>query len=295
MRYLITGANGQLAKEFRKNLESNTYIEVISLTKEKLNIADASAVNEAVSHYKPSIIINCAAYNNVDEAENDEGTAFNVNAEGPKNLAIAAKSVNALLVHYSTDYVFDGLKEDFYSEEDMPSPISKYGASKLLGEKMIQAETDNYLIFRVSWVFGDGKQNFIYKLLDWVQKNRVIRVVCDQISIPTYTEDIVRVTRRAIDKGLRGLYHLTNSGYAARYEVARFFVELIGKDNLILPVTSEYFNSPAKRPYFSALSNKKISKILSIELPHWKDAIERYAKKCEHVNVSKYFTSTLIE
>jgi dTDP-4-dehydrorhamnose reductase len=295
MRYLITGANGQLATEFRKTLETNTSIDVIPLTKEKLNIADARAVNEAVSYYKPSIIINCAAYNNVDGAEHDEGSAFKVNAEGPKNLALSAKSVNALLIHYSTDYVFDGSKEEFYTEEDVPSPLSKYGASKLLGEKMIQSETDNYLILRVSWVFGEGKQNFLYKLLDWSQKNRVIKVVCDQISIPTYTEDIVRVTRRAIDKGLRGIYHLTNSGYAARYEVARFFLELIGKDNLVLPVTSEYFNSPAKRPYFSALSNKKISKILFIELPHWKDAIERYAKKYEYVNISKYFTSTLIE
>lgn len=296
MKYLITGGNGQLATEFKKNLETNSSIDVVSLPKEKLNIADANAVFEAVNYYKPDVIINCAAYNNVDGAESDEITAFRVNAEGPKNLAFSAKSVNAFLVHYSTDYVFDGFKEDFYTEDDEPNPISKYGSSKLAGEKNVVAETENYLILRVSWVFGEGRQNFLYKLLEWSQKSRVLKIVCDQISIPTYTEDIVRVTRRAIDKGLKGLFHLTNLGYSARYEVARYFIEALGKNNLVLPVTSSYFNSPAKRPYFSALSNKKISKLLEIEIPHWKDAINRYIKKYLNIESSnKYFISTLIE
>lgn len=290
MRYLITGANGQLATEFRKSFENNSSIEVLSLTKEKLDISDFQSVNEVISSFKPNVIINCAAYNNVDGAESEIDLSFKINCEAPGNLAKLANKIGALIVHFSTDYVFDGTKEDFYTEEDDTNPLSVYGRSKLDGERAVMSETDNYLIFRVSWVFGEGRQNFLYKLSEWSQKNRILKIVCDQVSIPTYTEDIVKVTRRSIDKGIRGLYHLTNSGYASRYEVARFFLENSGRDNLVLPVCSSYFNVPAQRPHFSALSNKKISKILDIEIPHWKNAIERYIKRKNNV----YILNTLL-
>lgn len=279
MKYLITGANGQLATEFKKNLENNSSIEVLALSKEKLDVTDFQKLEEVIINFKPSVIINCSAYNNVDGAESERDLAYKINCEGPKNLARLAFKVGAFIVHYSTDYVFDGQKEDFYTEDDEPNPLSVYGKSKLAGERAIISETENYLIFRVSWVFGEGRQNFLYKLKEWSQKNRVIKIVSDQISIPTYTEDIVKVTRRSIDKGLRGVFHLTNSGYASRYEVARFYMEISGKDNLVLPVSSAYFPAPAQRPYFSALSNKRISKILDIEIPNWKNAIERYVKR----------------
>ncbi len=279
MKYLITGANGQLATEFRKSFEANTSIEVLALSKDKLDITDVKSLEDVILNFKPNIIINCAAYNDVDGAESERDIAFKINCEGPGFLAKFAYKIGALLVHYSTDYVFDGTKEDFYTEEDEPNPLSVYGKSKLEGEKAIISETDNYLIFRVSWVFGEGRQNFFYKLSQWMQKNRVIKIVSDQVSIPCYSEDIVKVTRRAIDKGLKGLFHLTNSGYASRYEVARFYVDISGKDNLILPVATSYFKTPAQRPYFSALSNKRISKILEIEIPHWKNALERYVKR----------------
>lgn len=296
MKYLITGANGQLATEFKKVLSSNASIEVLSLSKDKLNIADAGSVYDLVSSYKPDVIINCAAYNNVDGAETDFNTALNVNGDGVANLARAANNVGALIVHYSTDYVFDGNKEDFYNENDMTNPISKYGESKLAGERSLINETENYLLFRVSWIFGDGRQNFLHKLLEWSQKNKKLKIVFDQVSVPTYTEDIVKITRRAIDKGVCGVFHLTNSGYASRYEVARYFFEHLGRDNLLLPVSSEYFKTPARRPYFSAMSNKKISKILDVEIPHWKDAIDRYVKKYITFNNEKtYFIFPLIE
>lgn len=279
MKYLITGANGQLATEFKKIFENNSSIEVLALSKEKLDITDFEKTEDVIINFKPNIIINCSAYNNVDGAESEKDLAYKVNCEGPKNLAKISSKIGALIVHYSTDYVFDGTKDDFYTEEDIPNPLSIYGKSKLEGEKAVMAETENYLIFRVSWVFGEGRQNFLFKLTEWSQKNRVIKIVSDQVSVPTYTEDIVKVTRRAIDKGLRGIFHLTNSGYASRYEVARFYMEISGKDNLVLPVPSTYFQVPAPRPYFSAMSNKKISKILDIEIPNWKNAIERYVKR----------------
>lgn len=275
MKILIAGANGQLAREFQKALENYSYT-VVALDKESLDISDLNIVAETFSKHNPDIVLNCAAYNFVDKAEEDFDTAYKVNASGVRTLAVACKKNNALLVHYSTDYIFDGTKEDFYTEEDEPNPINNYGKSKLLGEKLLTEETDRFLLFRVSWVFGEGKQNFLYKLSELGKKNRVLKVVYDQISVPTFTKDIVILTMLAIDKGLRGVYHLTNSGYASRYEVARYFIERLDWDNLILPVNSDYFPSSAKRPYFSAMSNLKLSRALGVNIPDWRLGIDRY-------------------
>ena len=277
MKFLITGAQGQLALQFQKTLINQGYT-VVAFDRKGLDIADSNAVLEKISEQTPDVVVNCASYNLVDKAEEDFDTARGVNATGVKNLAIACKDKNVLLIHYSTDYVFDGAKEDFYTEEDAPNPVSKYGESKREGEQLLIQETDNYLLFRVSWVFGEGRSNFLYRLSEWAQKNRTLRIVSDQVSIPTYTEDIVNVTLFALNKGLRGLYHLTNSGYASRYEVARYYIDQMEMDNLVLPVTSSYFPSPAKRPYFSAMSNRKLSQELNIDIPDWKLGIERYVK-----------------
>ncbi|MBI5681942.1 MAG: dTDP-4-dehydrorhamnose reductase [Deltaproteobacteria bacterium] len=275
MRFLITGANGQLAREFIRILNKE---DIITLTKEELDISDLNAVEKCVGSLNPDVILNCAAYNLVDKSEDDIETAIRVNAHGVKNLAAASKRFNAFFVHYSTDYVFDGKKEDFYTEDDEPIPINNYGKSKLSGERYLQDETDNFLLFRVSWVFGKGRQNFLCKLLDLADKNKVIRIVSDQISVPTYVNDIAKTTLSALGKGLKGIYHLTNSGYASRYEVARYFLEKLGKKNLILPVRSDYFPCSAKRPYFSAMSNNKISKAVDAAIPDWEDGIDRYVE-----------------
>ncbi len=276
MKILITGANGQLAREFLSGLKKH---EVNAYSREQLDISNHDAVSNAVSYCKPDIVLNCSAYNLVDKAEDDFDSAIKVNAFGVKNLAKACKKSKALLIHYSTDYVFDGTKEDFYTEEDEPNPINKYGESKLLGERVLSEESDDFLLFRVSWVFGKGKQNFLYKLSEWASSRRVLKVVSDQISVPTYTEDIVNASMLAVENGLRGVYHLTNSGYASRYEVARFFLERLGMNNIVLPVTSDYYPSAAKRPYFSAMSNSNIMNKLGIVIPEWKDAVERFMKE----------------
>lgn len=281
MKALITGADGQLALEFQRHLKKNNHYQITALNKKKLDISDFKAVSETISYLKPSIVLNCSAYNLVDKAEEDFDAAFKANAAGVKNLAISCKKYNALLVHYSTDYVFDGAKEGFYTEDDMPNPINNYGKSKLAGERFLTEETNNFLLFRVSWVFGPGKQNFLYKLLDLTKRNNVLKVVCDQISVPTYTDDIVRITLSAIEKGMRGLYHLTNRGYASRYEVARYYIERLKIPNLILPVESNFFPTRAKRPYFSAMSHAKISHTLQQEIPDWRDAIDRFVKRVE--------------
>jgi dTDP-4-dehydrorhamnose reductase len=277
MKYLISGAQGQLALQFQKALKNSDHT-LVSFTKEALDISDSRVVNDKITEHNPDVVMNCASYNLVDKAEEDFDTACGVNATGVRNLAVACKNKDILLVHYSTDYVFDGTKEDFYTEEDEPNPVSKYGESKLQGEQLLRQEADNFLLFRVSWVFGEGKSNFLHRLSEWARKNRTLKIVSDQVSVPTYTEDIVNVTMFALNKGLRGMYHLTNSGYASRYEFARYYLEQMEMDNLVMPVTSDYFPSPAKRPYFSAMSNRKLSQALNIDIPDWKLGVERYIK-----------------
>jgi len=279
VKVLITGAQGQLATEFLRFLTKDPRYEVLAPSRTELDISDLNRVGEAMTSFRPDVVLNCAAYNRVDKAEVDMGGAFKVNAEGVKNLALFCKRVGAFLVHYSTDYVFDGTKEDLYTEEDAPNPINNYGRSKLCGEGLLMEETDNFLIFRVSWVFGIGRQNFLYKLLEMAKKERVLKIVADEVSVPTYTEEIVRVTMAAVEDGMRGLYHLTNSGYASRYEVARHYIERAGLPNMVLPVSSDYFHSHVRRPYFSAMSHARLSKALRCEIPDWRDAIDRFIRR----------------
>ena len=277
MNILITGSKGQLAAEFQKSLQGQNYT-VTALDKHELDITDMTAVSDTVSRVSPDVIVNCAAYNYVDNAEDDFDSAFKVNAFGVRNLAVSCREHSVLLIHFSSDYVFDGRKEDFYNEEDETNPISRYGESKLQGENFLKQESPEYILFRVSWVFGKGRQNFLYKLSEWAKDKRILKIVYDQISVPTFTEDIVSVTLFAIQKGLRGLYHLTNSGYATRYEVARYFLERLSMDTIILPVQSDIFPTPAKRPFFSVMSNKKISRDLDIAIPDWRLGIDRYIR-----------------
>jgi dTDP-4-dehydrorhamnose reductase len=277
MKILITGSNGQLGREFQRLLENYPY-KVTAFGREMLDISNDGDVEIAIASHTPDIVLNCAAYNFVDRAEEDSESAFRVNVLGVRNLALSCRKNNSLLVHFSTDYVFDGKKEDFYTEEDEAKPVNKYGETKLSGENFLKEGNDNFLLFRVSWVFGEGHQNFLHKLLDWAKQKKVLKVVYDQISVPTFTRDIAHLTMFAISKGLRGSYHLTSSGYATRYEVARFFLERLGMDNLVLPVRSDSFPSPAKRPYFSAMSNTKLSQALDVHIPDWKISIESYVE-----------------
>lgn len=274
MKYLLFGKNGQLGNAFTKYF-NNYKKEIIALSRQECNIADINAVLEVFAAYKPDIVINCTAYNLVDKAETEYWNAYSVNALGVKNLAIAAKKYNSYFITYSTDYVFDGSKENgLYTEEDTPNPLNEYGKSKLTGEKWVQEEAiEKYLIFRTSWVYGEGKQNFIYKLMQWAKNSEYLKIAYDEVSVPTSTRTIVDVTLKAIDQGIYGLYHLTNSGYASRYEWAKKVLEIQGIEKFIYPVSKDIFNLPAQRAKFSAMSNEKISNILHIDIPRWDEDI----------------------
>jgi dTDP-4-dehydrorhamnose reductase len=279
MKYLITGRNGQLAREFIREFEARS-IEFIAPDEAHLDITNSANVAEAVASYRPDVIINCAAYNLVDKAEQEREKAFAVNALGPKHLAQAAARHQALLVHFGSDYVFDGTKENgLYTEEDGTNPLNEYGKSKLSGEDLAGDLGGNCLVFRLSWVYGEGKQNFIYKLTkEWV-KNEPLKIACDEFSVPTSTKTVVEMTMKSIEAGIRGLYHLTNTGFCSRYEWAKFIVRQLGIQKFIRPVSVDVFKLPAQRPKFSAMSNARLSGELNVRIPAWEEAVESFLRK----------------
>lgn len=279
MKYLITGAKGQLAREFIKTFERQG-TDFVAFGKEELDITDFDKVLKTIKDIKPDVVINCSAYNLVDKAEEEFEKALRVNTFGVSNLAIACAETGAFLIHYSTDYVFDGKKEGLYTEEDQPNPLNKYALSKLLGEEAVRNYLENYLIFRVSWVYGEGTQNFLYKLEQWAKEREYLKVACDEFSVPTSTRTIVEVTLKALERGLTGLYHLVNSGYASRYEWAKEYFRLKGIKKFIYPAYQHEFNLTAKRPRWSAMSNGKICKELGLEIKEWKEEMEIFINHC---------------
>jgi len=284
MRYLITGKNGQLARAFINKLEGQA-IDCSAPDEALLDITDYNAVIKAVTACRPDVIINCAAYNLVDKAEQDKDTVFAVNASGPKNLAQAAASQKALLVHFGSDYVFDGCKESgLYTESDPVNPLNEYGKSKLAGEQHVLEELDQHLILRLSWVFGEGKQNFIYKLAEWARNNEYLKIACDEFSVPTYTGMVVDMTLKAIKQGMTGRYHLTNSGFCSRYEWAKMILNTIGVNKFIRPVTMDSFNLPAKRPKFSAMTNGTLAGHLNIDIPSWEESVSTFLRESASVH-----------
>jgi len=278
-KILITGANGQLGKAFSEELEKRGFSH-LCLKKGDLNITDFKKVGKTIKEYLPHFLINCASYNNVDKAEEDWEKAFLVNGIAVKNLALAARENNCVLVHYSTDYVFDGRKNSPYTIADFPNPINKYGQSKLLGEKFVQSFSQNYYLIRLSSVFGPNPQaSFPLKLLSWAKEKKEIKIVEDQVFSPSFTKDIAKTTLLLIETGQYGLYHMTNSGFCSRYEWAKFILEKTKWQGRILPAKTEDFNLKAKRPKFSVLDNFPLQDIINYRLPTWQEATEEFLNK----------------
>lgn len=278
-KYLIAGRDGQLAQAFIRAFERRSLAYAAPGEKE-LDITDPGRIESVVSSFRPDTVINCAAYNLVDKAEDEREKAFLVNAAGPQNLARAARKHGARLVHFGSDYVFDGAKmSGLYGEGDAVNPLNEYGRSKLAGEQAVTGESSAHLVLRLSWVYGDGKQNFIYKLTEWAKNSEYLKIACDEFSVPTSTRTIAEITLKALEQGVSGLYHLVNSGCCSRYEWAKLVLSALGIRKFIRPVSMDEFNLPAKRPKFSAMNNEALGRLLGVRIPEWGEAVTEFLRE----------------
>ena len=275
MKILLTGSNGQLGHDFQK-LFDNLNIKYIATDYQDLDIADSKNLKKFFDKNNDfTHIINCAAYNDVDKAQNDD-KVFLLNEQAPKKLAELSKKLGAIFITYSTDFVFDGKKGKNYTEDDIPAPLSNYGLSKANGEKLTLNAYEKSFIIRTSWLFGISGKNFNTQVINWSKTRNELNIVHDQVSVPTYSKDLAEFSWKLIQTGKFGLYHITNNGTASKYEQAKYVLEKIGWQGKIKPAKTEDFNLPAKRPHFSKLSSEKIEKLLGEKIPDWKSGIDRY-------------------
>lgn len=280
MRILLTGRNGQVGWELQRALAPLG--EVVACDRGVLNLADPDRIVSAVRSVAPEVIVNAAAYTAVDKAESEPDVALAVNARAPGILAEEAKRLGALLVHYSTDYVFDGAKPEPYVEEDTTGPVNAYGRSKVAGEKAIQLVGGAHLIFRTSWIYATRGNNFFLTIRRLLKERNEVRVVSDQIGAPTSARALADTTaelfRRHGVAALReasGIYHATAAGHTSWYgfaeEIAR--LEKSPRGVRLAPVSSAEYDAPARRPKNSRLSNDKLHRRFKARLPDWRDCL----------------------
>ncbi len=277
MKYLITGGSGQLGYDIIKELKNRNRNDFLAPTGSEMDITNKKLVEDVILNYKPDVIFHCAAYTAVDKAEDDRDTCYEVNVNGTKNIVDAAKMVNAKVVYISTDYVFDGTKDGIYDVNDDTNPINYYGYTKLAGEKEVE-KLDDYLIVRISWVFGINGKNFIKTMLNLAESKDKLSVVCDQIGSPTYTEDLSKLLLDMVDNNKNGLFFATNEEYCSWYEFAKYIFEINNINIKLDKVLSEDYKTIAKRPMNSRLSKDKLDRENLQRLPSWKDATERFCK-----------------
>jgi dTDP-4-dehydrorhamnose reductase len=282
MRYLILGKSGMLGHDMEKTFHGEDYI---ALDIVDLDITDRDSVFETLMTIQPDVLINCAGYTNVDKAEEEEEKANEINGYAVGVLAKACREIDATLVHFSTDYVFDGTKKGGYNEDDAPSPINNYGRSKALGESLIFDEMDSldqlnpvegkYFIIRTSWLYGHHGANFVDTMLDLAKSKKELKVVDDQFGKPTYTVDLCEQVKWLVESREypTGIYHITNEKKVSWYEFAKEIFKLAKKDVSVLPCATGEYPRPAKRPKYSSLNNNQLPKLRS-----WKEALKDYLK-----------------
>lgn len=286
MRILLFGKNGQVGWELQRALMPLG--EISALGAADVNLADADALRRAVRNFRPSVVINAAAYTAVDRAEAEPELAFAVNATAPGILAEECKGIDALLVHYSTDYVFDGQKNAPYTEDDLPNPLNVYGKSKLAGEQAIASVGCSHLILRTSWVYGLRGDNFLTKFITWAKQHKVVNIVQDQVASPTWSRFLAETVAHlaALESktpgwsaARSGVYHLAGGGAVSRYNFAQaILMNMPTKDGLMLqelhPSQTANFPSPAVRPLFSALQTSRFERAFGYTAPNWLEMLK---------------------
>ncbi len=280
MRILIVGCKGMLGSELMVVFAALDPVTGVDIG--ELDITDPVQCALRVKEIQPDLVVNAAALTAVDYCETHEEEAFRVNAQGPGNLAKAASSVGARLIHFSTDYVFDGNKEGPYFEEDTADPRSAYGRSKLQGEVLVRSQCKDHLILRTAWLFGSNGNNFIRTILKAARAGQTLRVVDDQRGSPTYARDLATCTVRIAGARGQGTYHVTNSGSCTWYQLACRAVEYAGLQGITVhPVSSAEYPRPAPRPANSVLANSRMEREGIQRLRPWEEAVREYIDKCE--------------
>lgn len=253
---------------------------LIGVTSKDFDISNHSQTSAFITRHRPDIIINCAAYTDVDGCEKDKKRAFDVNAIGVRNIALAAKKCNARVVQISTDYIFDGLGEKAYTEEDKPNPLSVYGRTKLKGEEYLKEVGPDFLIIRTAWLYGrHGGKNYVKRMLQLARERTELYVVDDQIGSPTYTLDLSEAIWILIKGGHTGVFHVTNSGSCSRYEWSKKIFELARLDVAVHPINSKDFKRPAIVPPRAVLDCKKFTSATGFKMRNWDEALQTYFKE----------------
>jgi dTDP-4-dehydrorhamnose reductase len=279
-RYVIIGATGQLGSDLVRTFDRPG--ELIPLGSRDLDILDAAGVRSALADLRPTRVVNAAAYNLVDRAEDERQRAFALNAEAVGSLAAGCQALGAAFVHFSTDYVFDGRKGTPYLESDTPGPLSAYGESKLAGEKLALERCERTVIFRVSGLFGiatssgKGGTNFVETMLRLAREGKPLRVVADQVLGPSYTLDLARKVWAVLPRVAHPIYHLTSAGQTSWYDFARRALGLAGVTAEITPVTAAEFGARARRPAYSVLAHAHLAALGEDDLRSWDDALAAY-------------------
>ena len=275
---LITGAKGQLGYDFQR-LFDELKKEYIATDRDELDITDIEKVREFVKDKNITLIINCAAYNNVDKAEDEEELCKKLNTYAPRDLAIVAKEIGADYITYSTDFVFDGEKKTPYTEEDAPNPLSVYGKSKYEGEKEVfKVKLDSFIV-RTSWVFGIANNNFNKQVINWSKSKDELSIVDDQISSPTYSKDLAYYSWKLIKTKKYGLYHLSNGGEASKYDQTKYVLNEIDWQGKLNRAKTKDFNLKAKRAEYTKLDSSKLEKVIGGKIPSWQNGIDRFLKE----------------
>ena len=287
-KILITGGGGQLGKALAKELSRREDIrlylgirnssEVKNEEKVLLDITNEKNCRDVLTRLKPNIIINCAAYTAVDLAETNRAKAFAVNVTGTENLAKLAKEILAKLVHISTDYVFGGEKGEPYTENDIPNPLNYYALTKVKSEEITISYSSENMVFRTAWMYGEGK-NFVNTILRLAQTQKELRVVNDQWGNLTSSEAAAKAIVFLIDRNAKGIFHGCCEGKANWYEIAKKVLEMTGNNDVaVTPITSEEYNSPAKRPKYSVMENMRLKEI-GYQMLGWEEELERWMKE----------------
>ena len=277
MKVLVLGANGQLGYEFSNFLRDK--VELFAFSHSELDILDFEKLVNKFLKLSPDIVINCAAYTKVDQAEKEQALAYKINAVGARNVSFASFKIKAKVIYFSTDYIFDGNKGSPYIEFDKPNPLSIYGKSKLLGEKYTKEFNPNHLILRISWLYGIRGDNFVKTIIKLSRGNKLLRVVDDQIGTPTYTLDVVKQTWELVEKDYVGLFHSSNEGAVSWFGFANEIVKKLNLNVDVVPIKTEEYKTKAIRPKYSVLDNYLLKLENLNMMENWEKAFKNFVEK----------------